>query len=145
MNEMQDNKYLYILGKLLKHGGSIVLIWIVIRRFSPVGSYAAGWFAGLAGASYLLAGWIQYLKSRGTDLAALLRGSKHKEVPYYLKGPEKWRKTRLSLTGKRHVFNDDLEDLPADAHINLNPISKLRCRAVAFAILGLLLFGLSFY
>ena len=145
MNKMYDNKYLYMLGKFLRHAGTIAIIWLLIRRFSPVGSYASGWFAGLAGAYYLLACWLQYLKSRGTDLSALLRGKKHKEVPYYLRGPQKWQKTRLSFTGKRHGFSDDLDDLEPDAHINLNPRSKLHCNAAVFALLGLLFLFLSRY
>ena len=138
-------QYRYFLKKLIWHAALGVFIFLIVKKFSPLGSVYAGWTAGFIGACYLLAGWLRYLKSKGTDLLALIRRRGKPEVPYYLRGPEKLRKTKLSFNGNRHVFDDDEEEILAQDEFAKDPISQLRISALAFACTGALLLLLSFF
>ena len=70
----------YALKKLLFHLGVCLLVWFLILRFSLHGKLYAGWFAGVLAACYLLAGWLSYLKSQGTDLGKLIRRKRAPET-----------------------------------------------------------------
>lgn len=70
-----------------------------------------GFLAGLLGALWLLAAWLKYLKSRGTDVFSGFRRQR-REVPYFLRSPRS-RRPRLTLSGVWHAYDDDLGDAPA--------------------------------
>lgn len=132
----------YVFKKLLYHMCACLLVWFLIAEFSAGGRLYAGWFAGFLGACYLLAGWLSYLKSKGTDLAGLLRRKSAPETPYYLRGAGKERRPRLRLSGIRHAFDDGL----AEAEEQDAPFPKAtryRLNAVAWAVNGVLQFVLS--
>ncbi len=138
-------QYRYFAKKFIWHAALGVFVWLIVRRFSPLGSVYAGWTAGLMGACYLFAGWLRYLKSRGTDLIALIKRRGKPEVPYYLRGPEKLRKTKISFSGNRHVFDDDEEEILGRDDFAKDPVRQLRVSALAFACNGALLLLLSFF
>lgn len=133
----------YGIRKFLWHGGIGVAIWLILNRFSALGQVYAGWFAGLLGACYLLAGWLDWLKSRGTDLGKLLRRKRPPEVPYYLRGADKSIRPKLGIGGNRHTFEDDLSDGPETAEAGLGKKQTLISRAGAFAAVGVFLLALS--
>lgn len=135
----------YGIKKFLWHGAIGVVIWLILNRFSALGRVYAGWFAGLMGACYLLVGWLNWLKARGTDLGKLLQRKRPPEVPYYLRGVDKSRRPRLGIGGNRHTFEDDLSDGPetAEAEAGLEKKQVLYGRAGAFAAVGVFLLVLS--
>jgi hypothetical protein len=133
----------YVVKKIFWHLLWGAAVWLLIDLFSPAGARYAGWFAGFLGACYLLAGWLSWLRSRGTDLSRLLRRKRAPEVPYYLRGPEKDRKTRLSINGNRHFFDDDLADSAAERVTGVPRDALARWKALAFLVVGVLLLTLS--
>ena len=133
----------HVWKKLLWHTFFGAGVWLLVRRLSPWGSVYAGWTAGLMGSCYLLAGWINWMKCRGTDLGALLRRRRPPEVPYYLRGADKSVRPRLSLNGLRHSFDDDLAETADPAAQTLAREELWRVRAVALAAAGVFLLTLS--
>lgn len=129
--------------KVLWHGGIGLLIWLVLERFSVMGRIYAGWFAGLMGACYLLVAWLNWLKTRGTDLGRLLRRKRPPRVPYYLRGADKSVRPRLGIGGNHHTFEDDLPEAAERPEDGLDRQQTLRGRAAAFAVVGVLLLILS--
>lgn len=91
------------------------------------------------GACWLLAAWVKYLKSKGTDLFRGLR-RQQTEVPYYLRS-EKNKKPRLSLNGNRHLFNDDLADSPELPEPRRLKLDALSCLIAAVVLLAWSQFG----
>ena len=132
----------YALKKLGYHFAICLIAWFLILKFSPYTGIYAGWFSGFLSACYLLAGWLAYLKSKGTDFGKLLRRKKP-ETPYYLRNAAKERKPRQGLNGARHVFDDDLAETAEEQDSLLPPPVRHRATAIAFAINGILLFILS--
>lgn len=124
--------------KLIAHFAACLAAWLLLRRFAPQGELWAGWALGVLGACYLLAGWLAFLKTRGTDVASRLRRT-HTETPYALRGPEKQRRTALSLNGNRHVFDDDLDDCAAHSDDALPLPARSLARAIAWGALGVIL------
>lgn len=93
----------YALKKLMYNLSLCLAAYMLIFFFSRYQRVYAGWFAGAAGMIYLLAAWIFYLKSKGTDITKLLKRKKPQEVPYYLKSPaEKRKRPRIGLNAPRH-------------------------------------------
>ncbi len=133
----------YALKKLGYHFAICLIAWFLILKFSPYTGIYAGWFSGFLSACYLLAGWLSYLKSKGTDFGKLLRRKKPPETPYYLRNVAKERKPRQGLNGARHVFDDDLAETAEEQDSLLPPPVRHRATAIAFAINGILLFILS--
>lgn len=134
----------YVLKKICWHTAVALTVWFIIDRFSPEGRLYAGWFIGLMGACYLLVGWLNFMKSRGTDLIGRLSRAKEPEVPYYLRGPEKASKPRFSvLYGKRFRYDDDLQENYESQTEDIDGIKLLQCRALAFGICGILFLILS--
>lgn len=143
MNGKKNSLLVPIGKKYLWHIAFGLAVWLCVRLLSPGGSVYAGWTAGLLGACYLLAGWVSWMKCRGTDLSALLRRKRPPEVPYYLRGTDKTVRTRLSLNGNRHTFDDDLAET-ADPLSEEHPKETLwRIRAAAWAAVGVTLLILS--
>ncbi|MDD5918833.1 MAG: hypothetical protein PUD73_07085 [bacterium] len=133
----------FTLKKLLFHLSICLLGYFLILQFSRLGKVYAGWFSGFLAACYLLAGWLAYLKSKGTDLGKLIRRKRPPEVPYYLRNVQKERKPRQGLNGARHTFDDDLEETAEEQLPSVAPDVHQRARAVAFAANGVLMFLLS--
>ncbi len=133
----------YALKKLLFHLGVCLLVWFLILRFSLHGKLYAGWFAGVLAACYLLAGWLSYLKSQGTDLGKLIRRKRAPQTPYYLRNAAKERKPRQGLAGARHVFDDDLSETAEEQSSVVPGNARNRAKAIALAINGVLMFVLS--
>ena len=71
----------YALKKLGYHFAICLIAWFLILKFSPYTGIYAGWFSGFLSACYLLAGWLSYLKSKGTDFGKLLRRKKPVMTP----------------------------------------------------------------
>ncbi|MBQ9535850.1 MAG: hypothetical protein IJU78_08405 [Clostridia bacterium] len=143
MNSEKRDLLAPILKKYLWHASAGAAVWLLVRVFSPQGRVYAGWTAALLGACYLLAGWISWLRRRGTDFGALLRRRRPPETPYYLRGADKSVRPRLSLNGSRHTFDDDLAET-ADAlgeAFDKDDIHVIR--AVAWAAAGATLLLLS--
>lgn len=133
----------YTFKKIGRHLGICVLIWIIIAVLSPDGHRYAGWISGFFGACYLLAGWLSVLKGKGTDLSGILRRKRPPEVPYYLRGPEKSRKPKLSLNGNRHVFDDDPERALSEHSSAVPQEQRDKCDACVFIAVGVCLLILS--
>lgn len=113
------------------------MLWLIADCFVTVRAYS-GYLAAFMGACFLLAAWIQYMKSKGRDIFRGLRRRKGPEVPYYLRS-EKVKKTRLGIFGSRHDFDDDLDE-NADADVaNANESERHKLNAAAFAVTGALL------
>lgn len=132
-----------ILRKLAYHLALCLLVWVLILLFSPQGRLYAGWFVGFLSACYLLAGWLAYLKSRGTDLLRLIRRKRAPETPYCLRGPGGGHKPRLTLNGIRHDFEDDLSEAAEAQAAEVSPKARHQINAAAFVVNGVLLFLLS--
>lgn len=113
------------------------ILWLVADCFVTVRAYS-GYLAAFMGACFLLAAWIQYMKSKGTDIFRGLRRRKQPEVPYYLRG-EKVKKTRLGIFGNRHTFDDDLDENADIDSADLDEAQRRRINAAAFLVTGLLL------
>jgi len=134
----------YVVKKILWHTAVAMVIWFLIDLFSPEGRLYAGWFIGFLGACYLLVGWLNFMKSRGTDIIGRLSRAKGPEVPYYLRGADKSEKPKLSiLYGKRFFFDDDLQEKYESQTEDMDGIKLLQCRALAFGICGILFLVLS--
>ena len=113
------------------------VIWLVADCFVAVRAYS-GYLAAFMGACFLLAAWLQYVKSKGSDIFRGLRRRKEPEVPYYLRG-EKVKKTRLSIFGNRHTFDDDLDENADVNSDDVNDKERHKINAAAFLVTGLLL------
>lgn len=133
----------YALKKLLFHLGVCLLVWFLILSFSLNGKLYAGWFAGVLAACYLLAGWLAYLKSHGTDLGKLIWRKRAPETPYYLRNAAKEHKPRQGFMGARHIFDDDLSETAEEQASVLPENTRNRAKAMAFAINGVVMFVLS--
>lgn len=133
----------YTAKKFAFHFAICLIVYLLIRAFAPLGSVYAGWAAGFLGACYLLAGWFSYLKSKGTDFTKLLRRKKQPETPYYLRGTEKQRKTRLGWGFNRHDFSDDLDDAAEENANTFPPNVQCRLHAIAWVLNGAILLALS--
>ncbi len=143
MNEKKNSLLAPIGKKYLWHVAFGAAVWLAVRLLSPSGSVYAGWTAGLMGACYLLAGWISWMKCRGTDLSALLRRKRPPEVPYYLRGADKSVRPRLSLNGTRHTFDDDLTETADPVGEAFSKETVWKIRAAAWAAVGITLLVLS--
>ena len=133
----------YAVKKILWHGGIGVILWLALNQFSLLGRIYAGWFAGLMGACYLLAGWLNWLKTRGVDLGKLLRRKRPPAVPYYLRGVDKSIRPKLGIGGNRHTFEDGLFHGQEAEEAGLGERQACFSRAAAFAAVGMFLLILS--
>lgn len=108
--------------------------FVVVRAHS-------GFVAAFMGACWLLAAWVQYLKSNGVDF---FRGFRReaREVPYYLRA-EKDRKPRLSINGNRHSFDDGLNESADLSGEGASERSMRRANMWAFLIAGTVLLAWS--
>lgn len=130
----------FVAKKCLWHICLGILVWLVVCAFSSWGRIYAGWMAGLMGACYLLAGWLSWLKSKGTDLMSLIRRKKPPEVPYYLRGVDKNIKPKIGIGGNRHKFDDEK---PSEEDSDMDRNQLFRGRAFAWGIAGAFLLFLS--
>ncbi len=135
----------YALKKLMYNLSLCLAAYMLIFFFSRYQRVYAGWFAGAAGMIYLLAAWIYYLKSKGTDITKLLKRKKPQEVPYYLKSPaEKRRKPRIGLNAPRHNTDDDLDETAEQAETeSLSAKQGLAARAAVYLAAGIAMLVLS--
>lgn len=133
----------HMLKKLIWHISIGIAVWLLVRWLSPMGSVYAGWAAGLMGACYLLVGWLNWLKRRGTDLGAIIRRRRPPNVPYYLRGSDSAIHPRLGINRIRHTFDDDLDETVEHASQMLTVHESLLVKAVAFMVTGVLLLVLS--
>lgn len=121
-----------------------VFVYGLIMCFSRFDRVYAGWFAGLAGAVYLLIGWLFYLKAKGTDFTKLLKRKKPQSVPYYLQSPAEKRKgPRIGLNSPRHTTDDELDDADEQRESELTFKQQCSSRALAYALNGILMLALS--
>lgn len=135
----------YALKKLMYNLSLCLTAYMLIFFFSRYQRVYAGWFAGAAGMIYLLAAWIFYLKSKGTDITKLLKRKKPQEVPYYLKSPaEKRRKPRIGLNAPRHNTDDDLDETAEQAETeSLSAKQGFAARAAVYLATGIAMLVLS--
>lgn len=121
-----------------------ITVYGLIMCFSRFDRVYAGWFAGLAGTVYLLAGWLFYLKTKGTDLTKLIKRKRPQSVPYYLQSPaEKRKRPRIGLNSPRHGTDDDLDDTNEQYENELTFKQQCVCRVAAYALNGILMLILS--
>ena len=113
----------YALKKLGYHFAICLIAWFLILKFSPYTGIYAGWFSGFLSACYLLAGWLAYLKSKGTDFGKLLRRKKPPETPYYLRNAAKSASRGKGSTVRAMYSMTILRRLRK----NKIPFSRLRC------------------
>ncbi len=71
----------YTFKKFTWHTAICLAVWIVVDRFSPEGRLYAGFMTAFLGSCYLLAGWLSYLKSKGTDVLAGSGAGRHHRYP----------------------------------------------------------------
>ena len=110
----------FTLKKLLFHLSICLLGYFLILQFSRLGKVYAGWFSGFLAACYLLAGWLAYLKSKGTDLGKLIRRKRPPEVPYYLRNVQKERKPRQASMAPATRLMMTLRKLPKSSSRQLH-------------------------
>ena len=131
----QIMRWIYALKKAAFNFCLCVIVWFAADRLAAEPRYA-GWIAAFVGACYLLAGWLQYLKSNHVDIVARFRRRKSKETPYFLRG-EKQAKTRIGFNGNRHDFDDDMETA-AEAEDDDIPVEqRRRLTALVYLIVGI--------
>ncbi len=132
----------YTFKKFTWHTAICLAVWIVVDRFSPEGRLYAGFMTAFLGSCYLLAGWLSYLKSKGTDVLGRLRRRPPPQVPYFHRR-DKAQKPQVWLWGNEHPFDDDLAETTQDEVSNIPPNKRRELDAMAFALVGLVLLALS--
>ncbi|HHY12715.1 MAG TPA: hypothetical protein GX529_08810 [Firmicutes bacterium] len=132
----------YGFTKFSWHMAICLAVWIIIDRLSPEGRLYAGFMAAFLGSCYLLAGWLSYLKSTGTDVIARLKRKAPPQVPYFHRR-DKAQKPQVWFWGNKHPFDDDLAETAQEHTSNIPPTTRHKLDAMAFALVGLLLMALS--
>ncbi|MGI6666520.1 MAG: hypothetical protein ACOX5Q_03550 [Bacillota bacterium] len=132
----------YAVRNLVWHLTACLAACMVIGRFSPEGRVYAGFMAAFLGTAYLLAGWLAYLKSIGTDLVSKFKGKLPPEPPYFHRR-EKTRKPLLRLGRNVHPIDDDLAETADDRSGGIPPNQRHRIDAACFAAVGLTMLVLS--
>ena len=118
----------YALKKLMYNLSLCLTAYMLIFFFSRYQRVYAGWFAGAAGMIYLLAAWIYYLKSKGTDITKLL----------------KRKKPRIGLNAPRHNTDDDLDETAEQAETeSLSAKQGFAARAAVYLVMGIVMLVLS--
>ena len=118
----------YALKKLMYNLSLCLTAYMLIFFFSRYQRVYAGWFAGAAGMIYLLAAWIYYLKSKGTDITKLL----------------KRKKPRIGLNAPRHNTDDDLDETAEQAETeSLSAKQGFAARAAVYLVAGIAMLVLS--
>ena len=135
----------YTIRKFLYHLAVCAAVYLLVAAFSQGGRVYAGWAAGALGACYLLAAWFSFLKSKGTDFLKLIRRKRPPNVPYYLRGPDKQLKPRLSLDGLRHEADDDLPEMAEERASEIPLAARLRLNALAWAAVSAAMLILSLF
>ena len=111
--------------KLILHLALCAVICLALARFSVGEQLYAGFAAAFLGAAYLLAAWLRWLKSGGTDLMGRFRRKTPPQTPYF----------HSPRTARRHE-SDSLEDERDERDGNLPEPLRLRLDALAFALCG---------
>ena len=75
----------------------------------------------------------------------LIRRKRPPNVPYYLRGPEKQLKPRLSLDGLRHEADDDLPEMAEERASEIPLAARLRLNALAWAAVSAAMLILSLF
>ena len=113
----------YALKKLMYNLSLCLTAYMLIFFFSRYQRVYAGWFAGAAGMIYLLAAWIFYLKSKGT---------------------EKRKRPRIGLNAPRHNTDDDLDETAEQAETeSLSAKQGFAARAAVYLVMGIVMLALS--
>ncbi|HHW27183.1 MAG TPA: hypothetical protein GXX23_07580 [Firmicutes bacterium] len=132
----------YAIRNLVWHLAACLGVCWAVGRFSSEGPVYAGFMAAFLGSAYLLAGWLAYLKSIGTDLVSKLKGRQPPEVPYFHR-KQKTRRPLLRLGRKIHTIDDDLAETVNDQAGGIPPDRRHKIDAACYAVVGLMLLVLS--
>lgn len=132
----------YKFRRLVSRLSVCLAVWLVMDRFSPDGRVYAGFAAAFLGAVHLLAGWLSYLKSTGTDVLGRLKRRPTPQAPYFHLR-DKAPKPRAGFGHIDHPYDDDLPESVEEqaSHIPLH--TRHRLDAVVYAAAGLILLALS--
>ncbi|MGI5977565.1 MAG: hypothetical protein ACOX68_07725 [Candidatus Limivicinus sp.] len=135
---------LFIIKKFIYHLLIGICICVLIFFFSNGGRLYSGWFSALLGACYILAAWLLFLKSRGSDITKVFRRTPTDSVPYYLRGPNKEYSPKLRFNGVKHVIEDDLDGTENDnSSLGLPPAKYFLAKSIAFLSVGIVFIVIS--
>ncbi len=130
----------HALKKFLWHSSIGLIVWVIISYFSPAGRLYAGFMVAFMGFCYLLVSWLEYLKSKGTDVIARLKPKTPPQIPFFHR-KNKVLKPRLWFWGNKHFFDDDLPRIIQESNIPL--IKRQKLKAMIYALVGIFLLALS--
>lgn len=133
----------FALRKTLTNLIVCLVLYALVARFSQGGQVYAGWLAGVLGACYLLAGWLAFLRTKGSRPFQAFRRKYPPEVPDSLKNPGFMARRRRSLFGLSYLENDSLREEAEDDLSDLPEKSRFLVSALIYTVLGVAMLILS--